>query len=144
MDEILPFVDSMIKKKGLNLKIDVEKGLEIYVDSSHFKQIIINVISNTVKACRQKDSIFVKALRKEDEVIIEIKDTGIGISKENLSKIFNPFFTAFGEGTGLGLCVVQALVNQNHGKLKVESEENKGTSFYISFPCAISHDMSGN
>jgi len=144
LNEILPLVDSMIKKKSLNLKIDLEKDLEIYVDSSHLKQIIINVISNAVKACRQKDSIFIKAQKKDGEVIIEIRDTGIGIAKENLAKIFNPFFTAFGEGTGLGLCVVQALVNQNNGKLKVESEENNGTSFYISFPCAITHTMSGN
>lgn len=140
--ELLPFIDSLTKRKRLKFKMDIEKGIKIYVDASHFKQIVINIISNSLKACRENDSIFIKAQKKDDEVIIEIMDTGIGISKENLSKIFNPFFTTFNEGTGLGLCVVQTLVNQNKGKIWIKSEENRGTEVYISFPCAESHILS--
>jgi signal transduction histidine kinase len=65
---------------------------------------------------------------------VEISDTGSGISKENLEKIFNPFFTMSPGGTGLGLAISQRIMEEHHGKIKAKSEINKGSVFTLSFP----------
>jgi len=136
IDELLPFIKPLLKKKRIRLIIDVGKNLKVSVDKTHLKQIFINIISNSIKACRENNLIKIKAQKCEGEVAIILEDTGMGISKENLNKIFTPFFSTFNEGSGLGLCVVQTLVHKNNGKICIESEENKGTKVHIFLPCA--------
>jgi two-component system, sporulation sensor kinase E len=70
----------------------------------------------------------------EDNVQIAITDNGKGISKENLEKLFTPFFTTKEKGTGLGLAIAQKIVDEHDGKIHVESEVGKGTTFYITLP----------
>jgi signal transduction histidine kinase len=77
--------------------------------------------------------------RKEDgkevqEVQIIFEDTGVGISEENLPKIFNPFFSTRSDGTGLGLSITKNIVEQQGGKVEVESQVNVGTKFIITLP----------
>ena len=72
----------------------------------------------------------------KDLVLLSISDNGTGISPENLDKLFTPFFTTkpVGEGYGLGLSFIQDIVKRHNGKVSVESELGKGTTFHISFP----------
>jgi signal transduction histidine kinase len=79
-------------------------------------------------------------------VDIKIKDTGGGIAKENLSKLFTPFFTtkALGKGTGLGLAIAYGIVKMHSGDISVESEVGKGTTFSISLPVGGENKVEGS
>src|SRR5258708_33693351 len=68
---------------------------------------------------------------------IKILDTGVGVSKENLGRLFEPFFTTKKNGTGLGLAISQRIVHEHQGKIEVQSEMNKGSTFSISLPVII-------
>ena len=78
----------------------------------------------------------VTSLSENGEVVIEVSDTGSGIPAENLSRIYDPFFTTkgVGQGTGLGLSVTYGVVQEHHGKIECESEPDHGTSFNLTFP----------
>ncbi len=99
-------------------------------------QVFVNLISNALQAIPDKGNITIKSEIIDTKAIIEIIDNGEGIEKENLSRISDPFFTtkAPGEGTGLGLSITQTIVKEHRGKMKFESEVNKGTKVVLSFP----------
>ena len=94
------------------------------------------MLNNAVHAIKGPGTIEVSSKVKTDRIIISFKDTGSGISPQNLNKIFDPFFTTkdVGEGTGLGLAISYRIIEEHKGKIKVKSEEGKGTKFSISLP----------
>lgn len=145
INESLLFLSHLLTKKQLSVNVNISSEEDfIYADRSHFKQIIFNVLTNAIKASKTGGQIDITANLYDKEVVILIKDYGIGISKENLGKIFTPFFSTFDEGSGLGLPVVQTLVLKNNGQIRVESEENVGTTVYLIFPRSFSHKLSEN
>ena len=104
-------------------------------------QVLINLINNGIQAIKAKehqhnDSISILTKDDPEYIIIEIADTGIGMSKEIKQKIFEPFFTTkeVGEGTGLGLSIVFGIIEDHQGKIDVRSETGKGTVFIITLP----------
>jgi signal transduction histidine kinase len=103
-------------------------------DSNQLSQVFVNLILNAVDAMPQGGTLTVRSAVKEGAVVIEFEDTGSGISKENLTKIFDPFYTTKEKGTGLGLAVSYNIVKKMNGTLTVESEPNKGTTFTITMP----------
>jgi PAS domain S-box-containing protein len=103
-------------------------------DSNQLSQVFVNLILNAVDAMPQGGTLTVRSAVKEAAVVIEFEDTGSGISKENLTKIFDPFYTTKEKGTGLGLAVSYNIVKKMNGTLTVESEPNKGTTFTITMP----------
>jgi two-component system, NtrC family, sensor kinase len=100
------------------------------------QQIFINILANAVQAMEGKGELRVSTERDNGNVIAKIVDTGPGIPKEYLSKIYDPFFTTKepGKGTGLGLNIVHQLVVKYGGKIEVSSREGKGTTFSLTFP----------
>lgn len=128
---------------------------QVYIDETQFEQVILNLFLNSIDAMqgggKLKVSTFKKRLRvldKEKEklnvsdndlnyVLVEISDTGSGISKENIGKIFNPFFTTKADGIGLGLSICSRLMEENGGKIDVVSEIDKGTTFILALPAFI-------
>lgn len=105
------------------------------------EQAVFNILSNSRWAIEKKTDkkggqIILKTHREKNKAILTISDTGIGIPKENLNKIFEAFFTskAVDEGTGLGLSIVYTIIKKHSGKIEVESEINKGATFKITFP----------
>jgi PAS domain S-box-containing protein len=99
-------------------------------------QVFMNLLLNAAQAITTHGQIKIKTYRKDEDIIIEISDTGIGIPKDNLPRIFEPFFTTkeVGKGTGLGLSVAYGIVQKHNGKIEVESEVNKGTTFRVILP----------
>ena len=104
-------------------------------------QVLVNLINNGIQAIRIKEhqvseSISITTHDSPEYVIIQIADTGVGMSKEVKQKIFDPFFTTkeVGEGTGLGLSIVFGIIEDHNGKIELQSEPDKGTTFIISFP----------
>jgi signal transduction histidine kinase len=132
----------------INLEnIGLEKNLDPHIpqvlaDFDKIQQILINIILNAIQAMPEGGYLTIstsvaKGIRvrdaKKDTVRIDIKDTGIGIPKENLKKLFTPFFTTKekGKGVGLGLSVVHGIIGKHKGKIEVESEQDVGTTFSI-------------
>ncbi|MDW5290467.1 tetratricopeptide repeat-containing sensor histidine kinase [Formosa sp. PL04] len=111
----------------------------VYADYSMVEIIIQNLLTNAVKFSKAGDSITISNHINNGNTIISIKDTGVGITKENLEKLFHcNSFTTIGtkneKGTGLGLSICKELVDLNHGKIWVESIVNSGSTFYVELP----------
>jgi signal transduction histidine kinase len=144
-----------LSEKGLKFILDISSGTPagIYIDDVRLRQIIFNLIGNAVKFT-EKGSITLKVYAENPQIInyskgkaeefidliIEVKDTGIGISKEMQEEIFNPFTQGQGQnikkygGTGLGLTITQRLVQLMNGTIDLDSRLNMGSSFKINIP----------
>ena len=120
-------VDTKFQKDLPNVNIDLQKTVHA----------ILNIIMNAIDVTQENGTIEIDAhLYSDDYVSMTIQDNGCGIPPENLSQIFNPFFTTkeVGKGTGLGLSIAQSIIEQQNGKIMVESELGKGSTFEILFP----------
>ena len=107
-----------------------------WFNSDCLEQVFFNLISNAMRAMKNGGKLYITtsfdSTRKG--IIIKFEDTGAGISEENLKNIFNPFFTTYQEGTGLGLYICQNIINEHKGNLSVESKLGEGTAFTIFLP----------
>lgn len=130
---------SIAEEKGIKFMINDTIGAPIYIYGDHYSimQIFINLVDNALKYTKE-GSVEIKISKTEDEdICTEIIDTGKGMSKEYVDKLFQPFtqedmgYTRRFEGTGLGLAIVKNFVDLNNGKIFVESEINKGTTFKV-------------
>jgi two-component system, NtrC family, sensor kinase len=99
-------------------------------------QVFMNILVNAAQAIEKKGEIVVRTSRVEDQVEVQISDTGCGIAPENQQKIFDPFFTTkdVGKGTGLGMNIAYNIVKKHHGTIAVDSQVGKGTTFTIRIP----------
>ncbi|MBI5457790.1 HAMP domain-containing protein [Candidatus Kaiserbacteria bacterium] len=121
--------------------VDVQQPLpEVLIDEEKVEMVLNNVIDNAIKYTPIGGSVNVKAAREGDSVIISVKDSGIGIAKNETGRIFTKFFRSpralsyFTDGSGLGLYVAKNIIDQHGGNIWFESEEDKGTTFHFSFP----------
>jgi len=131
-------VDQRMESKGITL-VDHTLRDFAYADRNMFEIVIQNLLANALKFCKNGDTITVSNYISNGSCIVSIADTGIGVSKENLSKLFkNNSFTTMGtnneKGTGLGLSICKELVELNHGKIWVESTQGIGSTFYVQLP----------
>lgn len=129
--------------KSIKMIYDYQPVLpKILADSNKLKEIIKNLVDNAIKYTVGTGTITISHEIKEKELVTHIKDTGVGISKENQKKLFEKFFRAKEkgteeiQGTGLGLWIVKQLIEKMNGKIWVESEEGKGSTFSFSLPLA--------
>ena len=113
---------------------EFEEIPKIYVDANRLKRVFKNLIENSVQAMPKGGKLTIKTRKNEDSVEIIFKDTGVGISKENMKKIFTPFFTTKAKGVGIGLSICRKFVKEHNGEIKVESEEGKGSVFTVILP----------
>lgn len=132
--------DDIQEKKIRVVREYAENLLEIVGDEEQLQQVFVNIILNAVQAMTSGGVLTLRVgsnIRDGEKMLcIEIQDTGAGIAEENLDQIFNPFFTTKDaeEGTGLGLSVSRRIVEEHHGKIEVESEPGKGSTFRIFIP----------
>ena len=129
------------QQRGENIQIDVAttKDLPMVLgDEGQLQQAFVALATNAIDAMPDGGTLTLRAAAAGPNVILEIKDTGIGITPENLTKIFDPFFTTkdVGRGTGLGLAVCYGIVSEHGGRLDVRSTVGVGTTFTISLPKA--------
>jgi len=135
-------VQPMVKEKSIDLTVSVPDGLSrIFVDGQRVQQIVINLLTNAVKFTKNGGQVFVSVQHDADgNIVIIIRDTGIGIAQENLEKILQPFeqienaFTRQHSGSGLGLSITLALVEMHGGTLQMKSAVGKGTEVSVLLP----------
>ena len=140
MHEIIDNCIVMLQNQTKN-RIEVQKAYtekDHYIEGNEGKlhQVMINVLSNSVQAIKGKGIINIKTQASEKKMVIIVKDTGQGISKENLSKVFDPFFTTKdpGEGTGLGLSITYSILEEHNGTIDIESKVGEGATVIIQLP----------
>lgn len=127
------------KKIAIELKIEPDIG-SIQADRTKIRQILYNLISNAIKFTPEKGKVTIKAYKKEGMLEINILDNGIGLSKEDRERIFIPFLNADTSptmrynGAGLGLYIVKNFTDMHGGKIKVDSETGKGSTFTVTLP----------
>ncbi|MCL5029622.1 MAG: ATP-binding protein [Bacteroidetes bacterium] len=127
LNEIL---NGSLKKKNVNLITDIKLN-KIYYDENHLREILLNLIRNSLDSIECDGEVIISASEKKSSWEISIKDNGAGISKENLNKIFNPFFTTKKNGTGLGLAICKKLSTENKSTLTAASNPKSGTTFIL-------------
>ncbi|MDD5582327.1 MAG: ATP-binding protein [Candidatus Marinimicrobia bacterium] len=140
LENILSIFKQKIDEKGLTLILDFPHDIPpLEADEFRLEQLFVNVIDNAIKYT-EKGTIKVSAWSDETFIHFSVADTGIGIPKEDLTRIFERFYVVDKSrsrrlgGTGLGLSIVKHIVILHGGTLHVESEKNKGTTFYINLP----------
>ncbi len=127
-------------KGGVELALDVEANLPAAVyDSDRIIQALINLLSNAIKFTPAGGRVVVSACQRDEHLVLKIADTGLGIPKEDLPKVFDRFYRVHRpgkeiKGTGLGLAIVNRIVAAHGGRIEVESELEKGTTFTIFLP----------
>ncbi|SHM17145.1 PAS/PAC sensor signal transduction histidine kinase [Caldanaerovirga acetigignens] len=130
-------------KKKLSMKHEIEEGLEAFADRDKIEQVFQNILSNAIKYTPEGGEIFVKAGNAGNQIYISVKDTGIGIPKEDLPRIFERFYrvdkTRSRElgGTGLGLSIAREIVLAHDGEINIISEQGKGTEVIIRLPTLV-------
>lgn len=143
-EQKIRLVEQRMESKGINL-VDHSLRDFAYADRSMFEIVIQNLLANALKFSRSGDTITVSNHISNGSCIVSVADTGIGISKKNIDKLFNKnTFTTVGtnneKGTGLGLSICKELVELNNGKIWVESTENVGSTFYVQLPKSKPND----
>ncbi len=136
LDESLDLAIDRIKLKKLNVQkqYDASAVDTISVDAEKIKIAFLNIIINAVEAMEsEKGMLKLYTGKKDNKSIITIEDNGPGISKDNITKLFEPFFSGKAKGVGLGLTSTQNIVLNHKGTIDVESEEGKGTRFILGF-----------
>lgn len=147
-EKIIPQIESILDRfkpsldqKGIKVEVDFpDPNLEVDVDPEAITKLMSNLLNNAMKFT--KDYIFVKCgpIKNTDKFEIEVKDNGIGIEKDNLEKVFKPFFQVLDNineakgGTGLGLSIVKSVVDAHGGEIKLESEPGHGSKFTVILP----------
>lgn len=140
VDEIIPTFYHKAEAKKIELEIYIDEDVQIKADKERIKQVIINLLDNALNYTGEDGHVSLKIEEKENQVCIIVSDTGIGISAEELSRIFERFYrvdkarTRFSGGTGLGLAIVKHIVEVHNGEIKIDSEVNKGTEVKVLLP----------
>ncbi|RKD21619.1 polar amino acid transport system substrate-binding protein [Caminicella sporogenes DSM 14501] len=139
IDSILRIFEKHIEDKGIKLYVDIKENVFINTDKQHFKQIIINLLLNSIQALENRKNAVIEIYAKNGDLFSEIfiKDNGCGISKEDMKRIFEPFFTTKNKGSGLGLALCYQLIKENGGDVFIDSEIGEGTEIKISLPKAF-------
>jgi len=133
--QIMEFVKFEMKQSNIVCMLELDKNLpKILFDERYMKQALLNLIKNA-QAAMPKGGVFTVATKFADnEIRISLCDTGIGISKEDLAKIFEPYFTTRETGTGLGLTQVYKIIREHQGEITVDSSPETGAEFRIILP----------
>jgi len=137
-EDVLQLLAPELEQSGITLEQHLSSELpDVLMDERYIKQAILNLAKNAVHAMPQGGKLLVRSFRStkaNQEAMLEICDTGVGMSPEVIDKIFEPFFTTRDFGSGIGLTLVFKIVKEHGGEIGVESKEGKGTTFCLSFP----------
>lgn len=130
-------------EKGIQLVRNVDTNLKLKCDQKRILQVLNNLVGNAIKYVREKDGrIEVSAKQYNGSVVFSVKDNGIGIPRDKQENLFKKFYqvdtslTRQPGGTGLGLAICKGIVEAHEGRIWVDSEEDKGSTFYFSIPAA--------
>ncbi|RPI65450.1 MAG: PAS domain-containing sensor histidine kinase [Ignavibacteriales bacterium] len=138
--KVFDTLNEVAETAGINLHNEIKENTTVFADEKMLLSVIQNIVSNAIRYSFKGGNITVTAKKKEDKIIVQIRDTGIGMSKEIQEKLFTPQRNSLSKttkekkGSGLGLLLVKGFLETNGGEIWVESTEGKGSSFYFTLP----------
>src|SRR5699024_1554614 len=140
LEDVVPLIKQQAEQNEINFHVSIDKNPSIVADSQKLKQILINLLANAVSYTPTNGTVQLRIDEAKDQLRIRVSDTGIGIDKEDIPRIFERFYRVDKArsrdtgGTGLGLAITKHIVEVHKGTIKVESELNKGTTFTVLLP----------
>ena len=135
VEEAVRFFAPEIQDRDIVVEQELRSDLPLLrIDRDQMKQAFYNVIKNSLEAMRRGGILRIRTDRDDTHVLVSFVDTGSGMSAENLSRVFEPYFTTKPSGTGLGLLIVRRIVREHGGELSIESSEGKGLTLTIRLP----------
>jgi signal transduction histidine kinase len=141
VEDVVELYGYVAEEKAVSIEVDLDEGLDIKADEGRLKQVIANILDNAIKYTPSDGMVEVKTGQKNGFAFVRVKDTGVGITEEELPRIWERLYRGKNalatKGLGLGLSLVRAVVQAHGGYIEVESRENKGTSFTIYISCAM-------
>ena len=135
--DTISLLDYQLRNSRVKLKLNLTDSLPlIRGDKGKLQQLFLNLLKNATDSMPQGGELGITSKVENDSVVVSIRDTGVGIAKEHLPKIYDPFFTTKegGQGTGLGLSVSYGIIQEHSGSISVKSSLGKGTDFIIKLP----------
>lgn len=141
VESSLAIFQTKLKKGNISLVFEKGEGLpKVWIDGRQIQQVLTNLMLNAIQAMEKGGTLALRTFSDgKNKVGIEVKDTGVGISKSHLKKVFDPFFTTKSEGTGLGLSISIKILESHGATIDVTSQEGKGSTFIIHFPIRGDH-----
>lgn len=133
--EIIDFMRSYSHLANTELVEGIDKNLWIKGDAHEIRQVFINILKNGIEAMPGGGSIYIIAKIDKDYVKVQFRDEGVGMKKSQLERLGHPYYSTKEKGTGLGLMISYDIIQRMRGKIVVDSEEGKGTTFTILLPC---------
>jgi signal transduction histidine kinase len=145
VEEVAAVVKGMAQKRQIAVRIEIGEGLHaVKLDQHKFKQVLYNLLSNAIKFSNDNGQIAIRAQRLDPHQIeLQVRDTGMGIKAGDISRLFTEFEQLDSgtarrfEGTGLGLALTKKIVEFQGGRISVESELGKGSTFTVVLPVTI-------
>ncbi len=139
IEDSFNLVGNELRINNINLEMDIpDTAVYVYGNRSKLEQVFVSIITNAIQAMIPDGTITVRLSPHDEDnnILVNISDTGPGIAKKDIKNIFEPFFTTkpVGEGTGLGLSVCRSLIQEHKGEIEVDSTPGKGTTFTINLP----------
>ena len=135
LENVVSSVKPLLKEKGVRLNFDnYDEELFIDGDYNRLSQVAINIIKNALESMEDEKILTINTKVLKEKIKIEFKDTGKGMSKEELEKISEPFFTTKKNGTGLGVYLSKEIIKSHGGNIEYKSKENVGTTVIITLP----------
>ena len=135
LKETLTLLKQEIENRGVHVEVDCPEGLPaIRIDKDQIKQAFFNIIRNAMQAMAHGGLLRVAVREAERFIAVAFRDNGSGISPEDFTRIFEPYYTTKKEGSGLGLMIVQRIIQDHGGRIDVHSEPGRGTTFTVFLP----------
>ena len=149
VNDILEEVLSLVVNQSLFHNIKIKKSFDqgpqtIVADETQLKQVFLNIILNAAQAMEGNGKLTISTIFDKKQIKIKIADTGPGIPPEVMGKLFSPFFTTKEKGTGLGLAISYGIIERHQGKIDVETDLGKGSTFVITLPVSVSEESAGD
>jgi two-component system, NtrC family, sensor histidine kinase HydH len=132
--DTLAIVHGEAQSRRIALMVCGESEGTFPFDREQMKQVFLNIIQNAMQAIGTDGTVTVEARRKDEHLCFSISDTGPGIAKETLSKIFDPYFSTKPDGTGIGMSIAQQIIAEHGGTIDVDSAPGRGTTFTLTIP----------
>jgi len=135
VEKTLELLRPEIENRGVTVKTRLARHLTATpVDSAQLQQVLVNLIKNAAQAMTTGGTLTLQTGETSDDVWVSVADTGGGIPQEQINRIFEPFYTTKKKGTGLGLMIVQRIVRAHNGRIELDSQVGRGTTFRIWLP----------
>lgn len=133
--EVTTFISPNSKEIGVTIELSLSGSIPVFkFDRPQIKEVLMNLSQNAVHAMPHGGVLKIITSMRDNNVVVEVSDTGIGISEKNMDKIFTPFFSTKDGGLGLGLAIVQRIIEGHGGSISCSSKVGEGTVFEIVLP----------